>query len=80
MELPKLVTIPTTSAAAVQEDLLWASPSHFDSRYVITSPTPSLWTTETLHSVQTAAEARGSLSADVSESLDTHSMTKTDGL
>lgn len=74
------MTIPTKSAAAVQKDLLLTSPRHFNSHYIITSPTPSLWTTETLHSVQTAAEARGSVSADVSESLDTHSMTKTDGL
>lgn len=33
-----------------------------------------------LHSSQTTAEVRGSVSVDVSESPDTHSMTKTDGL
>lgn len=71
---------PTTSAAGVQKDLLLTGPEHFNAHYTITSPTPPLWTTETLPSVQTAAEAGGSVSADVNESLDTHSMTKTDCL
>lgn len=33
-----------------------------------------------LHLVKTTAKARGSVSADVSEMLGEHSMTKTDGL
>lgn len=70
---------PASSAAQVQKDLL--STSQCETLYpLLHHNIPNAVALGDRDSVQAAAEARGSVSADVSESLDTHSMTKTDGL